>query len=138
MHPADALFRVREALRVLKLREAALKDALVAASPCDRAGRDWIAEVEFQDDRVPDRNAPPNGGATDGRFWRRRRTRRVVLTPVIRTPSEVPQPKAKAPATTDGPAPPMAAPAPFGGRGRRGARRGRALPDPLVDIEDGW
>ncbi|MGF1552232.1 MAG: hypothetical protein ACFBWO_06995 [Paracoccaceae bacterium] len=79
MHPADALFETREAIRRLRRQEAWLRAQVVAART-DRRGAAWEAVVGERRRRTAGPEDGPRLGA--GAFWRERLERRVVLRPV--------------------------------------------------------
>lgn len=79
MHPADALFETREAIRRLRRQEAFLKARVIAAR-ADRRGEVWEAVVVERRRRVVDDGAGPRLAGTPS--WRERLERRVVLRPL--------------------------------------------------------
>jgi hypothetical protein len=81
MHPADALFETREAIRRLRRREAWLK-AQVLAARGDRRGAAWEAVVVERRRRVFDPEAGPGLADVGARFWLERLERRVLLRPL--------------------------------------------------------
>ncbi|MGF1500776.1 MAG: hypothetical protein ACFBSD_03090 [Paracoccaceae bacterium] len=80
MHPADELHAVRQQIRHLKMREAALRARLIAAD--DRARRRFAAEVETRITRKIDGANLPLSVRADPRSQLARKTVSVRLTPV--------------------------------------------------------